>query len=424
MGEVIRLPEELRKRITAGEVIERPADVVKELVENSLDAQTKKVVVEVFKGGKELIRVEDWGKGIEPEDLPLVFEEFTTSKIRREEDLLSTLSYGFRGEGLHSIAQVSRVRIKSRHFNEELGRELMVEGGKVGEPRRVGMHVGTIVEVKDLFYNLPVRRKFLKRQDVENRKILELVKTYSLSNPEVSFELYLEGKESFKAYAKGEEERLEEVFKDKFEKVEKEKEQVKVRIYLSRNKRRGKIYLFINKRPVFLKNLSELLRRSFGYKTLVIAFLEVPPYLMDLNVHPKKREVKLYRERLITELLRGKREGETLTVALREKEFSYQTYPELVGILENTFIMAKYGGYLYFFDQHLLSERINYERGMDERESCLSSVRAGDKVSKRTAQELLKAWTNLENPHTCPHGRPLYWKIPLREIYERLGRKP
>jgi len=142
------LPPEVRSKIAAGEVIESPADVVKELVENSLDAKATKIEVEISKGGKRLILVRDNGTGIHPEDLDLVVQEGATSKIESEKDLLNLSSYGFRGEALHSIASVSRMRIRSRFFQETEGYEIEVEGGKVVSKRKVGMPVGTEVEVQ------------------------------------------------------------------------------------------------------------------------------------------------------------------------------------------------------------------------------------------------------------------------------------
>jgi DNA mismatch repair protein MutL len=192
---VKELPEEVRFKISAGEVIESPADCVKELIENSLDAKAKRIEIEVIKGGKHYISVKDDGVGIHPEDLPKVILPFHTSKIERFEDLLSLKTYGFRGEALHAIAQVSRMVISSRFYQEDRGYEMRVEEGKVVHMREKGMAVGTRVEVFDLFYNLPVRRNLLKKEDTERARILRLVKDYAMARPEVSFKLTAEGRE-------------------------------------------------------------------------------------------------------------------------------------------------------------------------------------------------------------------------------------
>nr|6LZK_A Chain A, DNA mismatch repair protein MutL [Aquifex aeolicus VF5]6LZK_B Chain B, DNA mismatch repair protein MutL [Aquifex aeolicus VF5]6LZK_C Chain C, DNA mismatch repair protein MutL [Aquifex aeolicus VF5] len=295
---------EVRKVIAAGEVIESPVDVVKELVENSLDAKATKVEVEIVKGGKRLIRVKDNGTGIHPEDVEKVVLQGATSKIETEKDLMNISTYGFRGEALYSISSVSKFKLRSRFFQEKEGKEIEVEAGNILGTRRVGMPVGTEVEVRDLFFNLPVRRKFLKKEDTERRKVLELIKEYALTNPEVEFTLFSEGRETLKLKKSSLKERVEEVFQTKTEELYAEREGITLRAFVSRNQRQGKYYVFINKRPIQNNNLKEFLRKVFGYKTLVVLYAELPPFMVDFNVHPKKKEVNILKERKFLELVR------------------------------------------------------------------------------------------------------------------------
>ncbi|AAC07483.1 DNA mismatch repair endonuclease MutL [Aquifex aeolicus] len=418
------LPPEVRKVIAAGEVIESPVDVVKELVENSLDAKATKVEVEIVKGGKRLIRVKDNGTGIHPEDVEKVVLQGATSKIETEKDLMNISTYGFRGEALYSISSVSKFKLRSRFFQEKEGKEIEVEAGNILGTRRVGMPVGTEVEVRDLFFNLPVRRKFLKKEDTERRKVLELIKEYALTNPEVEFTLFSEGRETLKLKKSSLKERVEEVFQTKTEELYAEREGITLRAFVSRNQRQGKYYVFINKRPIQNKNLKEFLRKVFGYKTLVVLYAELPPFMVDFNVHPKKKEVNILKERKFLELVRelAGKEKPIVDIPLSQPVKTYKPTYEILGQMDETFILVKDSEYLYFVDQHLLEERINYEKLKDENLACRISVKAGQKLSEEKIRELIKTWRNLENPHVCPHGRPIYYKIPLREIYEKVGR--
>lgn len=419
------LPPEVRSRIAAGEVIESPADVVKELVENSLDAKATEIEVEISKGGKRFIAVRDNGTGIHPEDIDKVFLEGATSKIESEKDLLGVETYGFRGEALHSIVSVSKTVISSRYFQESFGWKVFVEGGRLLSKEKVGMRVGTEVQVRDIFFNLPARRKFLKREDTERNRITELVKEYALANPEVTFRLFSNGREVLNLPKTGFEERVESVIGMRAEEFLLEREGVKVRAFVLRNVSRGKIYVFVNKRPVKNKNLKEFLRRVLGYKTVGIVFLEIPPYLVDLNVHPKKREVRFLKERLILSAVRealSEKRVFPLPNTLAQEGVPYAEELKVLGQVRETIIVAQIGDYIYFFDQHLLSERISYEKGASEETACRSSLKAGKKLSQEEMEELLRDWRELENPHVCPHGRPIYYRLHLKDIYDKLGR--
>jgi len=422
------LSPEVRSKIAAGEVIGSPADVVKELVENALDAGATKVEVEISGGGKRLIAVRDNGTGIHPEDVDKVILKGATSKIESERDLLYLTSYGFRGEALHSIAAVSRMRISSRYYQEREGRRMEVEGGRILSIRKAGMPVGTEVEVRDLFYNLPVRRKFLRREDTERNRIRELIREYALANPRVSFSLISNGRSILSLAGAEEEERIAQVLGEGSDRLVAQRNFLKVRAYLFRNARRGVFYIFVNSRPVKNRNLREFLRKVLGYKTVAVLFLELPPYAVDFNIHPTKREVRFLKERKLLSTLRDMLtddDGEPAADFLSQRIPSYIPDTRIVGQLNRTLIVAQRGDYLYFFDQHLLAERILYEEGgSDSQESaCRASLKAGEDLSYERMEDLLRRWEDLENPHVCPHGRPLYYRIHLKEIYSRLGRE-
>ncbi|WP_448583383.1 DNA mismatch repair endonuclease MutL [Thermocrinis sp.] len=418
------LPEDVRAKISAGEVIESPLDCVKELLENSLDAGASKVDIEIIKGGKRYISVRDDGSGIHPEDLPKVILPFSTSKLEKFEDLMYLRTYGFRGEALYAIAQVSKLIISSKFYREEKGYEMRVEGGKVISIREKGMPVGTKVEVYDLFYNLPVRQRFLKKEDTEKARIVRLVKNYATVKPEVAFRLTSDGNEILNLPpAREVKERLEDLYDTKFEERDLERDGINVRMFISLSQRRGDIKLFINSRPVQNRSLVEYLKRAVGHKRIALCFLEAPPFMLDINVHPKKAEVRLIQEGKVKELISELLKKQIAYIpSLAQEKCEYRVEPELVGIIENTILVVRWMESLYFIDQHLLSERINYEMGLSSDRACKTAIKAGEKLSLAQVKSLLKEWARLDNPHTCPHGRPLYYRIPLKDIYQQIGR--
>jgi len=421
------LPPEIRRKISAGEVIEGPSDVVKELVENSLDAKATFIEVEIIKGGKSFIGVRDNGTGIHKDDIEKVFLEGATSKIGKEEDLLNISTYGFRGEALHAITSVSKTYIRSRYFQDKVGKEIFVEGGTLLRVRDRGMACGTEVEVRDLFFNVPVRRKFLRKQETERGKILKIIKEYAMVNPEIEFRFISEGKEILSLKPASLEDRIRDIFGFEFEHIEGSTGMLSVNAYIARNTDRGELFVFINGRPVVNRNIKEFLRKLIGYRACGIFFIDLPLYAVDVNVHPKKREVRIRREREVLSAIRNlinPPEPSFDTDMLSQDIPSYdRRLFEVLGTIDDRIIVAIVDDYIYFFDQHLLSERINYEKlGYDEDEACRTSVKGGRVLSRKAMEDLVRGWFDLENKHVCPHGRPIYYRIPVREIYERLDR--
>src|SRR5919199_428344 len=194
MGTINRLPPDLANQIAAGEVVERPASVVKELVENAIDAGARRITIAMELGGKRLIRVEDDGEGMTPEDARLAIERHATSKIRRADDLAAIRTLGFRGEALPSIASVSHFVLRTRARGRDSGTEIRVNGGAVASIVEIGSAEGTTVEVNDLFYNLPARRKFLKSDAAESAQVSRIVTQLALAYPDVGFTLTSAGR--------------------------------------------------------------------------------------------------------------------------------------------------------------------------------------------------------------------------------------
>jgi DNA mismatch repair protein MutL len=312
------LPEDLVDKIAAGEVVERPASVVKELVENSIDAGAKNITVEINNGGVKLIRVTDDGEGMDEDDSARAFQRHATSKIKALDDLFRISTLGFRGEALPSIASVSFLEMLTRTKDDLNGTKIRIEGGVFQEKKPVGTSFGTSVIVKELFFNVPARRKFLKTILTETRHIIDLLTKFSIIYPEIHFKLQSDGRELFEfPHAATIAQRISDVFgTDKASRMiqikEGEEESV-ISGFLGKPEtaaaHRAELYLFVNRRPITSKSIyhavmsgyGELLPR--GRYPLVILFIRIDPGLVDVNVHPTKSEVRFADERGIHDLV-------------------------------------------------------------------------------------------------------------------------
>jgi DNA mismatch repair protein MutL len=307
MGKIRSLSPEIVAKIAAGEVVERPASVVKELLENALDAGSRSVKVEVQGGGRKLVRVTDDGEGMTAEEARLALQSHTTSKIESLEDLFALHTFGFRGEALASIAAVSRMKVSSRKSGELAGAELQIEGGVVRNSVEAGVPPGTSVEVRDLFFNVPARLKFLKSPGTEMAHIGEVLAKTALANPRARFQLFHEGK-LLSAYPLREDpsarlvEALGADVAGKMFPFHSRQGELKIDGFagepdLNRSNGRG-IYLFVNRRPVRDRLLTHAVLQ--GYRNLIpanrypaaVLFVDIPPSEVDVNVHPSKWEVK------------------------------------------------------------------------------------------------------------------------------------
>jgi DNA mismatch repair protein MutL len=304
MGKVRRLPSDLANQIAAGEVVERPASVVKELVENAIDAGATRVQVEIDQGGTARIRVTDDGEGMEEDDARLALERHATSKIARVEDLHALSSFGFRGEALPSIGSVARLTLITRTRAHDEGRELTVEGGGDAKVKPCGSAPGTSVEVRDLFFNVPARRKFLKSTATESAHVGEVVLMAALARPAVSFTLARDGRVA-REYLRvaGRSERAQQAIPDeKLEPCSGARGPVRFEAFLAAPERARAgavaLHLFVNDRPVKDRQLARAVAQAYGsvlepgrYPVGVV-YVDLPPELVDVNVHPQKAEVR------------------------------------------------------------------------------------------------------------------------------------
>ena len=343
MGRIHPLPPGEAEKLAAGEVVEHPTSVVKELIENSLDAGARTISVEAVQAGRSLIRVRDDGEGILAEDLPRAVLPHHTSKIRSLADLYRGFGQmGFRGEALAAIAAVSRLTLISRPPGQEVGRFVTVHAGKVVEQGEVPIQPGTEVEVADLFYSVPVRRKFLRSPRTERHHLVRTLSTYALAFPRVSFSLTLDGGEVLRTRGEGE---LREVIALLYDPelaaalIPVEKEHRGYRLWglaapptIHRRNRASQL-IFVNRRPVRIPLLGKAVDEGyFQYlsaekKAVVFLFLEVPPEELDVNVHPQKLEVDFAEPQLVLTLIREALRGALATHAVeKRRELSEKIY--------------------------------------------------------------------------------------------------
>ncbi|MFX0151592.1 MAG: DNA mismatch repair endonuclease MutL, partial [Candidatus Hodarchaeota archaeon] len=304
-------------KIAAGEVIERPSSVVKELIENSIDASATDIQVTIKNGGKNLIIVKDNGTGILPEDLPLAIKRHATSKISSEQDLESISTMGFRGEALYSIASVSRFTVTSRTVNSELAKSVSVNGdvNKIKVSEGVMSSSGTIIQVNDLFFNYPVRRKFLRKAFIEEGHIYDIVTQYAVVHPEISFTLIVDGETEFQTI-KGQDHRSiiketlgKDIAKSLLDIGIVQHDEILIQGYISKpghHKRNRKYqFFYLNGRRIYSNLLQLALQEGYGTYLMkrefpiAFLFLELDPKSFDVNIHPQKREVLFYDEKAL-----------------------------------------------------------------------------------------------------------------------------
>jgi DNA mismatch repair protein MutL len=317
LGKITRLPSDLANQIAAGEVVERPASVVKELVENAIDAGARRLLIHVELGGKKQVRVEDDGDGMAPDDALLAIERHATSKIRRADDLAAITTFGFRGEALPSIASVSHFVIRTRARGLPSGTEIRVNGGTVASVVEVGAAEGTVVQVDDLFYNLPARRKFLKSDGGESAQVSRIVTQLSLAYPDVGFTL-TSGARTVLACppAPSLHDRLYQLYGERTDLLEVRKDAGGMRVFgyvaalADRGPTRGPQHVFVNRRIVKDRTIAHAIIDSYSVASIkerspeVHLFIEMPPQAVDVNVHPTKAEVRFRDQSLVHEVVR------------------------------------------------------------------------------------------------------------------------
>lgn len=420
MNKIRILPEEVATQIAAGEVIERPASVLRELLDNSVDAASDRIVIKIEEGGKRLIRLSDNGIGMNKEDMRLSLERHATSKISSVSDLFSIHTLGFRGEAIPSIASVSRMEITSRPENQLVGNRFKVVGGKVKSIDETGAPVGTTVEVRDLFFNLPARRKFLKSTKTETNHIIDTLSRIALPYTHMQLRLDDSGKTLLNLPASENHiNRLSALLgRDvamSLIDMEYETEQIRIRAYLASpdlDRNRGdRIFLYVNSRSIRDRLVIRAIVDGYGQRLMkgrypqAIIFIEIDPSLVDVNVHPTKQEVRFHQSRLVYQTLVASIEN---TLKERFRSFSDVGYqireerrrpqsksdmmaeplweysgavkeeatrdqfepreggiaremPQVIGQLKDTYILCQSMDGLLLIDQHAAHERIVYE---------------------------------------------------------------
>lgn len=319
MADVIQLlPENVANQIAAGEVVQRPASVVKELLENAIDAGATQIKLIIRDAGKTLIQVIDNGCGMSETDARMSFERHATSKIRDAKDLFAINTMGFRGEALASIAAVAQVEMRTRRFTDELGVRIVVEDSTVKAQEACQTPQGTSIAVKNLFYNVPARRNFLKADPVEMRHIIDEFQRVAMANPDVFFSFYQNESEIFHLPAGNLRQRVVKIFGETVNKklvpVQEETDVLKITGFVGKpdyfKKTRGEQFFFVNKRFIKSNYLHHAVVAAYedmlpdDHHPLYVLFLDIDPASIDINVHPTKQEIKFDDERLVYNYLK------------------------------------------------------------------------------------------------------------------------
>jgi DNA mismatch repair protein MutL len=418
MHKIKLLDEDTINKIAAGEVIERPSSAVKEMVENSIDAGATKILIEVAEGGKSLIKVTDDGCGMEPEDLTMAFQKHATSKITGAKDLDKIKTMGFRGEALASIASVTRsLEVYTKTRTAPTGTYLRMEGGRVVEKKEIGCPIGTSIAVRDLFYNVPARRKHLKGAEAELVHIVDAVTEMAIINYGISFELFSGKRTLFRSSKSNSwDEVLLKIFDLKTlkgmmpfcAKGPNCRQTGAAGDPTSTRSSPDRIFVYVNGRPVSSKALTAALREAYrsvipsGRSPIAVLSLEIIPDLVDVNVHPTKREIRLLQEEeisaaltlAVSEVLRANAEAKLLRETPRtelpstqasvvDQKSEQKTLPldvtgeevevsvaseitipqvKVLGQVLKLYILAESDQGLLIIDQHAAAERIRFER--------------------------------------------------------------
>lgn len=320
MADIIQLlPDHVANQIAAGEVVQRPASVVKELLENAIDAQATTIKLIVKDAGKTLVQVIDDGNGMSVTDARLSFERHSTSKIRNAEDLFNLHTKGFRGEALASIAAIAHVELKTKQELDDIGVQIKIEGSEVVSQEVIVTPKGTSVAVKNLFFNIPARRNFLKSNTVETRHIIDEFHRIVLAHPDINFSMFHNGSELFNLFESNRRQRIVSVFggktNEKLVPVEENTEVLKISGFVGKpefaKKTRGEQFFFVNHRFIKSAYLNHAINSAFdgilkeGTRASYFLYLEVNPKTIDINIHPTKTEIKFEDEHTLYALLRS-----------------------------------------------------------------------------------------------------------------------
>ncbi len=414
------LPESVYSFIAAGEVIDRPASVVRELIQNSIDAKASSITVSINKGGKELINIIDDGEGMDRDDLLFATKKHATSKINTLDDLKNIITYGFRGEALYSVGLVSHLTIESKVKEDDLGNSIIIDCGEVKGTERSSIEKGTSIVVKDLFKNIPARKKFLKSDLYEQKKVEDEFVFHSIANPEISFKFIVDGHIVYNLKSSDLRERIKELKGENFIKetfsLDYFERGIRIKGFVGNPKLFNNIkykfsMVFVNKRYINYPQIKKAIFSAFGTQlkrgfTPYIIFIDISPHLVDFNVHPMKKEVKFSSENdLFFVVNRSVKSGlavdrnfvendRTLEpvdlskpdfFVREEKLFSdvdfYLSEKKTTNVsfesskfwqFQNSYIFVSVKDKLYILDQHAAAERISYEKLLKEKEKITS----------------------------------------------------
>lgn len=433
MGIIQILPDAVVNKIAAGEIIERPVSIVKEVIENSLDAGATEIRIDIERGGKQLIRVSDNGQGMSEEDAVLAFERHATSKIRSSDDLHQIGTMGFRGEALASIAAVSQVTLRTRKANQEAGISLFLLNGHCQNKEPIAMPLGTTLEARNLFFNTPARKKFLKSDPAESGAVAHMLNAFALAYPEISFHYNQDGREVLNCPAtKSYRDRVFQIFGAELLENLLEMDETlfhyRLRGFVSSpdalKTNRNYQYFFINRRYVKDKVLANSIYVAYrvyaqtGQYPVAFLFLDMPPAMVDVNVHPAKYEVRFLQQALVQKGIIDSIQ-KTLNAARPLPSFQLQSEPnvprysspeltlpnsfepgssfpnsfqgtaapppmqmpasavrkmpsqgeyKIIGQYDHTYIVMSDEGGLILIDQHVAHERVLYEELLEQHE--------------------------------------------------------
>ncbi len=426
MGKIKILDEKTASKIAAGEVVERPASVVKELLENSIDAKATEIEIKIENGGKTKIIVKDNGEGMDKEDLLLCYKPHATSKLSCLDDFKKLKTLGFRGEALHSIAAVSRLIIRSKTTSSSTGYQITVVGGKFKKIIPVGMNAGTEIIVENLFFNMPARKKFLKSEQTELKHVLREFQKIALTNPSIKFKLFHNNRLLSNLKSTHIEKRIEEVLKinlrNQFIHIKGQLESISITGYISKPQFTNSLpqiqYVFVNNRavrtPIAKKSIALALHTLLPEKIdpRFIVFLEAPPYMFDINIHPRKEEIKFQKPNAVISLIQNavknsitdtkvvfkptaktQNKNNTYVFTLKEPTSSYSTDKfsevktalftnELLTEIKhkkylqalNLFIIFETKNGIIIADQHAANERVIFEKLLKKYKSKDSAI--------------------------------------------------
>lgn len=432
------LDEHTSNKIAAGEVVERPSSVVKELMENSIDADSKNITIEIEDGGISLIRIIDDGHGIHRDDIKKAFLPHATSKIKDVDDIYSIMTLGFRGEALASIASISKVSLKSKIEEDDFGSEIIIEGGEILSLTNTGTNKGTVIEVRDLFYNVPARKKFLKSISREGALITDIVNRIALSHPDKSIKFYNTGKKVLHTYGTG---NLIDVIRTIYGKnisenliyFESKEDSISLYGYIGKEEisrgSRNNQSIFVNGRYIKNKTIVAAVENAFKSFATVnkfpffVLFLELYPEFVDVNIHPTKAEIKFKEDRGIF-----KKVFDSVHKAFKNEVFEEFYIPEEEKVEENKEneveeiefnINDLVNETAEFKNEKIISkdlENISYEEVKKE-EEIYNSLKSLNNIVKPTISN------NSDKPVVCEENNKLDY-ITTNSIEEKIAKFP